>query len=262
MSILRIKDILDENFDTDPPNNLEAELYNTQNIMLRTFVRNTVDHTHHHLINGLPHVKNQYSILQKHMDLGTHAQIYEAAKEFHTMKFNTVELMINAFNSFYNTVTEAGLTIIQKLLPYIFLAALAPYFGPAIHHMLADTPQTLQSISWTLEAVGRYFLWKRSSKTPQQRERVSPSINNPPNTITNPPNIAITADEKQEGTSYSRSSKCATCNRKHRDVYYNINFNPTTTGQQSNKTTELPAHETSKIFYIITPMSPNKKCTW
>jgi hypothetical protein len=28
MSMLRIKDILDENFDTDPSNDLEMELYN------------------------------------------------------------------------------------------------------------------------------------------------------------------------------------------------------------------------------------------
>jgi hypothetical protein len=41
MSMLRIKDILDENFDTDPPNDLEAELYNAQNVVLRTSVRNT-----------------------------------------------------------------------------------------------------------------------------------------------------------------------------------------------------------------------------
>jgi hypothetical protein len=86
--------------------------YNIQNIVLRIFVRNTVDHTYHYFINGLPHVKNQYSILQKYMDLGTHAQIYEAAKELHIMKFNTVELTISAFNSFYNTIIDAGLTTI------------------------------------------------------------------------------------------------------------------------------------------------------
>jgi succinate dehydrogenase/fumarate reductase cytochrome b subunit len=78
------------------------------------------------------------------MDLGTHAQIYETAKELHTMKFNTVESTISAFNSFYNTITDAGLTTIQELLPYTFLAVLAPHFGSAIHHILADTPQTLQ----------------------------------------------------------------------------------------------------------------------
>jgi hypothetical protein len=164
MSMLRIKDILDENFDTDPPNNLEAELYNIQNIILRIFVRNIMNHTYHHLINDLLYIKNQYFILQKYIDLGTHAQIYEAAKKFYIMKFNTVELTISAFNSFYNTITDAGLTIIQELLFYIFLAELASYFGSAIHYMLADTPQTLQSILWILKAVGRYFLWKRSSK--------------------------------------------------------------------------------------------------
>jgi hypothetical protein len=79
------------------------------------------------------------------MDLGTHAQIYEAAKEFHIMKFNTVESTISAFNSFYNIIINAGLTTIQELLPYIFLAELALYFGPAIYYMLADTPQILQS---------------------------------------------------------------------------------------------------------------------
>jgi hypothetical protein len=140
MSILRIKDILDENFDTDPPNNLETELYNVQNIMLRTFVRNIIDHIYYHLINDLPYVKNQYSTLQKHMDLETHAQIYEAAKELHIMKFNTIESTISAFNLFYNTITDAGLTNIQELLFYIFLAVLASYFGSAIHHILADTP--------------------------------------------------------------------------------------------------------------------------
>jgi hypothetical protein len=113
---------------------------------LRICVRNTVNHTYHHFINGLLYIKNQYSILQKYIDLGTHAQIYEAAKKFHIMKFNIVELTISIFNLFYNTITDAGLTTIQELLSYIFLAELAPYFEPAIYYILADTPQTLQSI--------------------------------------------------------------------------------------------------------------------
>jgi hypothetical protein len=110
--MLRIKNILDENFDTDPLNDLESELYNTQNIVLRILVRNIVDHTHYHFINDLPYVKDQYSILQKYIDLETHTQIYEIAKEFHIMKFNTIESTISTFNSFYNTITNAGLTII------------------------------------------------------------------------------------------------------------------------------------------------------
>jgi hypothetical protein len=92
------------------------------------------------------------------MDLGTHAHIYEAAKEFHIMKFNADESTISAINTFYKTITDAGLIIIQELLFYIFLAVLASYFGPAIYYMLADTPQILQLILWILEAVGRYFL--------------------------------------------------------------------------------------------------------
>jgi hypothetical protein len=80
------------------------------------------------------------------MDLGTHTQIYETAKEFHIMKFNTIESTISVFSLFYNTITDAELIIIQKLLSYIFLAILASYFGSAIHHILADTPQILQLI--------------------------------------------------------------------------------------------------------------------
>jgi hypothetical protein len=86
-------------------------------------VRNIIDHTHHHFINGLPQVKDQYFILQKYMDLGTHAQIYETAKEFHTMKFNIVESTTSVFNSFYNTIIDAGLIIIQELLLYIFFSS-------------------------------------------------------------------------------------------------------------------------------------------
>jgi hypothetical protein len=141
--MLRIKDILDENFDINFLKNFEAELYNVQNIILRTFMRNIVDYTYHHLINGLPYIKNQYSILQKYMNLGTHAQIYETAKKLYIMKFNTVELTISVFNLFYNTIIDAGLTIIQKLLSYIFLTVLASYFGSVIHYILADTPQIL-----------------------------------------------------------------------------------------------------------------------
>jgi Iap family predicted aminopeptidase len=112
ISILRIKNILDGNFDTDSSNNLETELYNIQNIILRIFVRNIIDHTYHHLINGLPYIKNQYFILQKYMNLGTYTQIYEIAKKLYIMKFNIIELTINIFNSFYNTVTDTGLIII------------------------------------------------------------------------------------------------------------------------------------------------------
>jgi hypothetical protein len=107
--MLRIKNILNENFDIDLPNGFEAELYNVQNIMLRTFVRNTVNHIYYHFINGLLNIKNQYSILQRYIDLGTYTQIYEIAKKLHTMKFNTVESIISAFNTFYNTITDAGL---------------------------------------------------------------------------------------------------------------------------------------------------------
>jgi succinate dehydrogenase/fumarate reductase cytochrome b subunit len=144
--MLRINNILDKNIDTDFSNNLEAELYNVQNIILRTFVRNIINYIYHYLINSLPHIKDQYFILQKYIDLETHMQIYETAKKLYIMKFNTIESTISTFNSFYNTITNAELTIIQKLLSYIFLTVLAPYFGSAIHHILADTPQILQLI--------------------------------------------------------------------------------------------------------------------
>jgi hypothetical protein len=77
------------------------------------------------------------------MNLETHAQIYEAAKKLYIMKFNIIELTISAFNSFYNTITNTELIIIQKLLSYIFLIILTSYFGSAIYYILADTPQTL-----------------------------------------------------------------------------------------------------------------------
>src|SRR5216117_626513 len=141
------------------------------------------------------------------MDLGTHTQIYEAAKELYTIKFNTVESTISAFNIFYSTITDAGLITVHELLLYIFLAVLTPHFGPAIHHMLADTPQALQTTPWTLEPVGRYFLWKRPSRqTFQQREKASPTTNaaNPLNTATNTP---TTVGERQEGIAYTSAPK-------------------------------------------------------
>jgi hypothetical protein len=80
------------------------------------------------------------------MDRGTHTQIYETAKKMCIMKFNTIESTINVFNALYNMIINVGLTIIHELLPYIFLAIQTPYFGSDIYYMLADTPQTVQTI--------------------------------------------------------------------------------------------------------------------
>jgi hypothetical protein len=103
-------------------------------------VHNIVDYTYHHFIDGFSYVKDQYSTLQKYMGLGTYAQIYDAAKELHIMKFNIVESTISVFNAFYNMIIDAGLTMIHELLPYVFLAVLTVYFGSTIYHLLADTP--------------------------------------------------------------------------------------------------------------------------
>jgi hypothetical protein len=57
-------------------------------------------------------MKDPYSTLQKYMELGTYALIYETEKEYHIIKFNIIELMISVFNSFYNMITNTELIII------------------------------------------------------------------------------------------------------------------------------------------------------
>ena len=140
------------------------------------------------------------------------------------------------------------------------------YYGSAIMNMLADTPESLKTSDWTLEAVGRYFGLKRFSRLPPQIEKdpkkasdrqsrqSATAISTTPvtNTSTTTATNTSTDSEKQNRSTYQNKPICAIYGRKHLDIYRDKNWNPYT-DKQPEKSAELPAQDLPKEFYAIKP---------
>jgi hypothetical protein len=214
MTRLRISDILSEDYEIPISESPEKQLYDAQNTILQSFLRITVDPMYQYLLERLPTAREQYKALQAYLDLGKHAQIYYAVKELHTLKFSTYEASAASFTSLIRQIHDAGLTTIDDIAPYLFMAFISPYYSSAISNLLADPPPSLATSSWTLEAITRYFALQRPSRMPTQAEQGSKK-----STKRQQRKKSATESEKQERPS-SRAPTCATCGRTHRGVCF------------------------------------------
>src|SRR5450755_2839271 len=163
--------ILDEEYDIPDPDDPEKQLYDTQDTILQAFLRITVNQRHLHLLKGVPTATKQYHILKIHLDLGIHAQIFYAVKELQTLKFITFEEYTAAYTSCINQICDAGITTFREAALYLFMASISPYYGSAIANVLADTPESLRVLEWTLKTVTRYFGLKRPTRMLTQAEK-------------------------------------------------------------------------------------------
>jgi hypothetical protein len=231
---------------------------------LQLFLRIITDSKHLYLLKGLPTAQQQYQTLKVHLDLGTYAQIYFSARNLITMKFTTYEDILASFTSYTNQMSDAGITTFREALPYLFMGLISPYYDSAIMNVLTDTPESLKTSDWTLEAVGRYFGLKRPSRLPPQTEKdpkkasdrqsrqpatttsTTPATNTSTTTATN----TSTDSEKQNRSTYHNRPTCATCVRKHLGICKSKDWNPYT-DKQPEKSAELPAQDLSKGFYAI-----------
>jgi hypothetical protein len=158
------------------------------------------------------------------------------------MKFIIYENILASFISYANQISDTGIIIFRKTLSYLFIRFISLYYGFAIMNVLADTSELLKISDWILEAVERYFGLKRffrllpqiekdpkkaSDRQPKQPATTistTPATNTSTTTATN----TSTDNEKQNRSTYQNRPTCATCGRKHLDIYKNKNWNPYT----------------------------------
>jgi hypothetical protein len=59
---------------------------------------------------------------------------------------------------------EANIQIINQLLPYAYMILISHRYGTVINSLLTDKPYSMESPTWTLKMVTKYFAIKHESK--------------------------------------------------------------------------------------------------
>ena len=93
MAVLGIQDILDDSYKVPKQSTPEHAMYEAQEILLRSFILETAEQ-YQHLYDEETDAREQYQILQQHLDLGRHAHRYYATKDCWAAQFSTLQAAI------------------------------------------------------------------------------------------------------------------------------------------------------------------------
>jgi hypothetical protein len=72
---------------------------------------------------------------------------------------------------------EANIRIIDQLLPYAYMTLISHEYGTAINSLLIDKSHSMESPTWTLKMVTKYFAMKHESKPRDYKSRQDSSSN-------------------------------------------------------------------------------------
>ena len=164
MASLRMPDILSASYEVPTKDTSEYIIYNIQNTLLGTFILETVEQDYHYLLQEKTSAWEKYETLQKHLDLGQHAQRYYATKEMLAHRHATFQSTVAAVTAFIARMRDANVRTLEEIAPYLFMAAISPSYGTAINALLTDKPHSMDTPDWTLEMAIRYFAMKQASK--------------------------------------------------------------------------------------------------
>jgi hypothetical protein len=76
--------------------------------------------------------------------------------------------MITAFST---RIKETNIRIIDQLLPYAYMTLINYGYGTAINSLLTDKPHSIESPTWTLKIITKYFAIKHESKSRDYKSR-------------------------------------------------------------------------------------------
>jgi len=164
MTSLQMPDILNASYEVPTKGTSECMIYNIQNTLLGTFILETVEQDYHYLLQEKTSAWEKYETLQKHLDLGQHAQRYYATKEMLAHRHATFQSTVAAITAFIARMRETNVRTLEEIAPYLFMAAISPSYGTAINALLTDKPHSMDTPSWTLEMATKYFAMKQASK--------------------------------------------------------------------------------------------------
>ena len=76
---------------------------------------------------------------------------------------------------------DANVRILEKIAPYLFMAAISPNYGTIINALLTDKSYLMDTPDWTLEMAIRYFAIKHASKPRDYSSNKQDSSSKPQN---------------------------------------------------------------------------------
>jgi len=242
-------------------------IYNIQNTLLSTFILETVEQDYHYLLQEKTSAWEQYETLQKHLDLGQHAQRYYATKEMLAHRHATFQSTVAAVTAFIARMRDANVRTLEEIAPYLFMAAISPSYDTVINALLTDKPYSIDTPDWTLEMAIRYFAMKHASKPRDYSSNKQDSSSKPQDAHSKqhgkqPDKQPDRQHEKQQDRQHDRQpgkSKYPDCGRSHSGACRtntSNSSNPTSkpsnppSNTQSTKATELATSEIAgKSFF-------------
>jgi hypothetical protein len=170
-------DILSASYEAPTKDTPEYAIYDIQNTLLSSLMLETVEQGHHYLLQEKVSAWDQYETLREYFDLGQHAQYYYATKELCAHRYTTKEAALATVTAFDTRMREANIRTIDQLLPYAYMTLISHGYGTAINSLLTDKPHSMESPTWTLKMVTKYFAMKHESKPRDYKSRQDSSLN-------------------------------------------------------------------------------------
>src|SRR5271156_3067692 len=164
MTCLQIPNILSASYEAPTKETSEYAIYDIQNTLLISLILETVEQDHHHLLQGMISAWDQYETLREYFDLGQHAQCYYATKELYAHRYTTKEAAMFTVTAFSARMREANVRIIDQSLPYIYITLISQGYDTAINNLFTDKPYSMESPTWTLKMITKYFAMKHENK--------------------------------------------------------------------------------------------------
>jgi hypothetical protein len=231
----------------------------------------TIEQGHHYLLQEKVSAWDQYETLREYFNLGQHAQYYYATKELCTHRYTIKEAALATITAFDTRMRETNIRTIDQLLPYAYMTLISHGYGTAINSLLTDKSHSMESPTWTLEMVTKYFAMKHESKPRDYKFRQDSSSNRQDLSF----NRQDSSSKKQKATSNTetdsydrqqkRQKKCRYCNKRHSGscptIMNNLNpFKPSSSDNTklpiiSTVTTKLAADSTVNKNYFAKVMA-------
>ena len=164
MIFLRMPDILSASYEAPTKDTPEYAIYDIQNTLFSSLILETVEQSHYYLLQEKVSAWDQYETLREYFDLGQHAQYYYATKELCAYRYIIKEATLTTVTAFSTRMREANIRIINQLLLYTYMTLISHGYGTAINSLLTDKPHSMESPTWTLKMVIKYFAIKHESK--------------------------------------------------------------------------------------------------
>jgi hypothetical protein len=137
-------------------------------------------------------------------------------------------------------------------------------YGTVINSLLTDKPHSMESPTWTLKMITKYFAMKHESKPRDYKSNKQDSSSNRQDSSSKKQESISNTEANSHDGQQKRQKKCRYCNKRHPGscpIIINKDLNPSkptpsdNTKPQTTATTELAADSTVNKSYFTKAMA-------